>query len=98
MGRLLRGALGPVAAAFITFYFGYHALVGDSGAVSLLEIERNYAHTKLELERAVAVRKRLEMRTRQLVHEPADADLYEEYVRDILNVGRPGEIVVPLGD
>ena len=98
MGRLLRGALGPVAAAFITFYFGYHALVGDSGAVSLLEIERNYDRTKQELERVVAVRERLETRARQLAHEPADADLYEEYVRSILNVGRPDEIVIPFDD
>ena len=94
--RLLRLAVGPVAAACIAVYFGYHALVGERGALSLMEIERRITEVQAQHDVLREHRLRLELRAAQLKQEPADADLLDEYVRAVLHVGRPDEIVILL--
>ena len=94
--RLLRLAAGPVAAACIAVYFGYHALVGERGALSLMEIERRITEVQAQHDVLREHRLRLELRAAQLKQEPADADLLDEYVRAVLHVGRPHEIVILL--
>lgn len=94
--RLLRLAAGPVAAACIAVYFGYHALVGERGALSLMEIERRITEVQAQHDVLREHRLRLELRAAQLKQEPADADLLDEYVRAVLHVGRPDEIVILL--
>ncbi len=94
--RLLRLAVGPVAAACIAVYFGYHALVGERGALSLMEIERRITEVQAQHDVLKGHRRRLELRAGQLKQDPADADLLDEYVRALLHVGRPDEIVILL--
>ena len=94
--RLLRLAAGPVAAACIAVYFGYHALVGERGALSLMEIERRITEVQAQHDVLREHRQRLELRAAQLKQEPADADLLDEYVRSLLHVGRPDEIIILL--
>ncbi len=94
--RLLRLAAGPVAAACIAVYFGYHALVGERGALSLMEVERHITEVQAQHDVLREHRQRLELRAAQLKQEPADADLLDEYVRAVLHVGRPDEIVILL--
>ena len=94
--RLLRLAAGPVAAACVAVYFGYHTLVGERGALSLMDIERRITEVRAQHEVLETHRLRLELRAAQLKQDPADADLLDEYVRDLLHFGRPDEIVVLL--
>lgn len=94
--RLLKLAVGPVAAACVAVYFGYHALVGEHGALSLMEIERRITDVQARHDVLVQHRDRLELRAAQLKQDPADADLLDEYVRALLHVGRPDEIVILL--
>ena len=96
MQRLLRLAAGPAAAACVAVYFGYHALAGEHGALSLMEIERRITEVEARHEVLVQHRDRLERRAVQLKQDPADADLLDEYVRALLHVGRPDEIVILL--
>ena len=94
--RLLRLAVGPMAAACMAVYFGYHALVGERGALSLIETERSITEVQARHDVLSAHRQRLELRAVQLKQDPADADLLDEYVRALLHVGRPDEIVILL--
>ena len=96
MRRLLRLAVGPVAAACVAVYFGYHALVGERGALSLMEIEHRITEVEAQHDVLQEHRGRLELRAAQLKQDPADADLLDEYVRALLHVGRPDEIVILL--
>ncbi len=94
--RLLRLAVGPVTAACIAVYFGYHALVGERGAFSLVQVERRIAEVEARHEVLSKQRRQLERRAAQLRQDPADADLLDEYVRSVLHVGRPDEIIILL--
>ena len=96
MRRLLRLAVGPVAAACVAVYFGYHALVGERGALSLMEIEHRITEVEAQHDVLQEHRGRLELRAAQLKQDPADADLLDEYVRALLHVGRADEIVILL--
>ena len=96
MQRLLRLAVGPVGAACVAVYFGYHALVGERGAISLIETERRITEVQAQHDVLKEHRRRLELRAAQLKQDPADADLLDEYVRALLHVGRPDEIVILL--
>ncbi len=94
--RLLRLAVGPVAAACVAVYFGYHALVGERGALSMIETERRIAEVQAQHDVLSRHRRRLELHAAQLKQDPVDADLLDEYVRTLLHVGRPDEIVILL--
>ena len=94
--RLLKLAVGPVVAACVAVYFGYHALAGERGALSLMKIERRIAEVQVQYDVLREHRRRLELRASQLRQDPADADLLDEYVRALLHVGRPDEIVILL--
>ena len=95
--RLLKLAVGgPTAAACIAVYFGYHAIVGERGALSLLDIERHINEVQVQHDVLREHRLRLELRAAQLKQDPADADLLDEYVRALLHVGRTDEIVILL--
>ncbi len=94
--RLVKLAVGPVTAACVALYFGYHALVGEHGAISLLDMERRMDEASALHETLRERRQRLELRAAQLRRDPVDADLLDEYVRAMLHVGRPDEIVILL--
>jgi len=96
MRRMFGRAVGPVMAFCVAIYFGCHALFGERGLLSLERIEDRIAEVEARHEVLDQQRRQLERRAAQLRQDPADADLLDEYVRSVLHVGRPDEIVILL--
>lgn len=93
-----RQVTAPVIAAGLVGYFAYHAIEGDRGVRSWLQL-------RYELDQAAATeaalagqREQLARQVRLLRRDGLDTDLLDERAHLLLNYGREDEYVVFLGD
>lgn len=93
---LARGALLPAACICAMAYFGYHALQGNSGLLSLPHYRAQQQQLALTAASVAERREALEHRVALLARGGADPDLADELVRENLGLVRPDEVVVPL--
>lgn len=91
-----RVLIGPLIGICSIAYFGFHAVHGDRGLMTYWRLKQGIAETRPILEEARAERAKLERRVRLLRPESLDPDMLEERARYMLNLGRPGDIVILL--
>lgn len=89
-GRLVVPCL---AAAFLS-YFGFHAVNGELGLNSKLQLELQRERLTKRLASLVETRKELERRTALLQDGTIEKDMLDEQARALLDVARPDEIVI----
>ena len=75
-------------------YFGYHALQGENGVMTLLSLERSIASVQIELATAKTEEERLAHHVALLRPQSLDRDMLDEQVRLVLNLTHPDEIVI----
>jgi cell division protein FtsB len=92
----LRSYLPTAVLAFLIFYFGYQALTGDRGLLSLSRRNEILSERQAELARLQAERKDLELRARLLRDGSLSADLLEERSRSQLGLEDPRDYVIRL--
>ncbi|MSO75710.1 MAG: septum formation initiator family protein [Alphaproteobacteria bacterium] len=88
--------LGPLLGACIACYFGYHLLNGNRSMLALIQLDQEIALARDTLAEVHGERDALERRASLLRPEHLDADMLEEQARRLLNVGRPGDLIVVL--
>jgi len=86
--------LVPVLAAGFLSYFGYHALNGDLGLRSSMNLEQKHAQLEVKLAGLVKERKALEERAALLKDGTMEKDMLDQQARAGLEVARPDEIVI----
>ena len=85
-----------VFAACLVAYFAFHAMQGDRGVNSWLELKQELVQAEGTEARLLAERQELAHRVSLLRPDHLDPDLLEERARVILNYGRPDEYIVLL--
>ncbi len=91
--RLARPVALPLLATLAIGYFGYHAVQGDRGVLSWLQLKQEIAATGAELEAERAARLRLARRVALLKPEGLDRDMLDERARAVLGLAHADEVV-----
>jgi len=90
----LRPYLPVAVLAFLIFYFGFQAMTGDRGLLSLSQRNELLAEKRAELARIQAQRKDLEARARLMHDGSISRDLVEERARYLLGFSDPRDYVI----
>ncbi len=85
-----------VLAACLVAYFAFHAMQGDRGVNSWLELKQELAQARETEALLLAQRQELAHRVNLLRPDHLDPDLLEERARVILNYGHADEYIVLL--
>lgn len=92
--RSTRRMLPTLIGACAVIYFGYHALQGERGVMTLLSLERRLAQSQIELASVEFERKAIERSVELMRPTSLDRDMLEERARVVLNYARPDEVVI----
>ena len=90
----LRPYLPAAVLASLIFYFGFQALTGDRGLLSLSQRNELLAERKGELAHLQAQRRDLEARARLMRDDALSRDLVEERARYLLGFSDPRDYVI----
>lgn len=90
----LQNALVTLGAFALGLYFAFHAVQGDYGLFSRVQIEAEEQALQAELDQLQSELSVLRNKTMRLSDQFLDLDLLDERARDVLGVLRPEDIVV----
>ncbi len=90
----LRPYLLVAVLAFLIFYFGFQALTGDRGLLTLAQRNEQLAEKRAELAQIQAQRQDLEARARLMRDGAVSRDLVEERARYLLGFSDPRDYVI----
>jgi cell division protein FtsB len=93
----LRSYLPTAILAFLIFYFGFQALTGDRGLLSLNSRNETLEEKTAELAQLRAQREELQVRARLLRDDHLSADLLDERARSLLGFADPRDYVIRIG-
>ena len=93
---LMRVAMLPAICIALMAYFAFHAILGNSGLLSLPEYRAQQKELAQKAQFLAERRENLEHKVALLSNRGADPDLAEELIRENLGLVRPDEVVVPL--
>jgi cell division protein FtsB len=93
----LRSYVPITILAFLIFYFGFQALTGDRGLLSLNSRNETLAEKTAELTQLHAQREELEVRARLLRDDHLSRDLLDERARSLLGFADPRDYVIRTG-
>ncbi|HET6468480.1 MAG TPA: septum formation initiator family protein [Geminicoccaceae bacterium] len=83
-----------VVLLLLLVYFAYHTLRGPHGLFAAVELNREIATTRAELDGLIARRIALERQVERLRPETLDLDLLDERVRATLGLIHEDEVIV----
>ncbi len=92
--RRLRHAIWPAVGVCAVCYFAYHLVNGDRGLIAWRALQNQVSVARAELAEAREAREGMERRTLLLHPQSIDPDMLDEWARQVLNYGRPEEIVI----
>lgn len=95
-GSGLNMVLPALFGIAIFLYASYHAVSGDRGLFTFLQLSRKAEQTYLELDNLQKQRMALEKKVSLLREESLDLDLLDEQARRILGYAHPDETVYPV--
>jgi cell division protein FtsB len=93
----LRSYVPTAILAALIFYFGFQALTGDRGLLSINARAETLESKRAELAQLTAERDELEVRARLLRDEHLSADLLDERARSLLGFADPKDYVIRTG-
>ena len=84
---------GPLAIACTVAYFGYHAIQGERGLVTWLQLSYQAEQTRVALALSRAEERQLAHRVALLRRDNLDPDMLDERARAVLNLASADEVV-----
>ena len=93
----LRSYIPTTILAFLIFYFGFQALTGDRGLLSINLRNETLESKTAELAQLRAEREELQVRARLLRDNHLSADLLDERARSLLGFADPRDYVIRTG-
>ncbi len=94
MFALIRPYLPGAVLALLIFYFGFQAMTGDRGLLSLSERNELLAQRRSELAQLQVKGRELESRARLMRDGAVSRDLVEERARYLLGFSDPRDYVI----
>lgn len=91
--RRLVNIAKPLFWLFAMFYFCYHLVSGDKGALAMIQLQQRIESSEIELARVSQERHLLEDKVSRLSANNLDLDLLDEQARRILGYAQKDEIV-----
>jgi cell division protein FtsB len=85
---------GPLVVACMVSYIGFHAIQGERGLLTWLQLSYQIEQTRAALVMSRAEEQQLTHRVSLLRRDNLDLDMLDERVRAVLNQARPGELVM----
>ena len=92
--RRLRYVVAPLIGALLVGYFGYHAVQGNRGLLTYLQVTQEIRQAELTRDLIRSERVLIERRVQLLRPDAMDRDMLEERSRQMLNLGHKDEVVV----
>jgi cell division protein FtsB len=89
-----RSYLPTAVLAGLIFYFGFQALTGDRGLLTISQRHATLAEKTTELARLDVERRDLELRAHLLRDQSLSADLLDERSRSLLGFADPRDYVI----
>ena len=89
-----RSVAAPLMVAVVIAYFGFHAIQGERGVLTWLQLNYQIERTQAALATSRAEESRLERRVALLRRDALDPDMLDERARALLNLAAPGDIVI----
>jgi len=91
----LNEAVLPGFFMLLIAYFGYHAIQGEWGLISYLQVNQKIAQLEIVAEQTSARREALEHRVTLISHiDGIDPDLLDEQARYMLGFSHPEDLVI----
>ncbi len=90
----VRPLAGPLMVAVVLAYFSFHAIQGERGILTWLQLSHQIERTQQALAASRAEESRLGKRVALLRRDNLDPDMLDERARMVLNLARPGELVI----
>jgi cell division protein FtsB len=91
---MMQGLMLPAACTGLVCYFGWHALYGDYGLLTIVRFEERISLRQAELQSIRADQERLQRRVALMRPGQLDADMLDELARVSLGYSRPDEITI----
>ncbi len=91
-----RHVILPLLFAVVFGYLGYHIMHGDRGVFAYLHLKTEIARAEGAVAETDVTRQTWEHRVALLRNPTLDPDMLDERARNLLNVVRPDEIVIPI--
>ena len=95
--RRARQIAPQVLFACIAGYFAYHAVQGERGLLSYVQLQQQLEQATVVHEDLDARRAEMERKVQLLRRDSLDLDMVEERAREVLNYTREDEVVVMTG-
>jgi len=92
--RVAQGLMLPAVCAGLIAYFGWHALYGEYGLLTIARFDERLAFRHSELMTLAAERERLEHRVALMRSDRLDGDMLDELARVSLGYSEPDEITI----
>jgi len=92
--RRLRYVVAPLIGALLVGYFGYHAVQGNRGLLTYLQLTQEIRKAELTRDLIRSERQLIERRVQLLRPDAMDRDMLEERSRQMLNLGHKDEVIV----
>ncbi len=89
-----RSFAGPLTVACAIGYLGYHAIQGDRGLLTWLQLSYQVEKARATLAVSRAEEMRLARRVALLRADGLDPDILDERARAVLNLAHPDDLVV----
>lgn len=86
--------VGPLMVAGILAYFGFHAIQGERGILTWLQLSIQIESTQSALSASRAEESRLERRVALMRSDNLDPDMLDERARVVINLADPNDIVI----
>ena len=92
--KRVRYLIAPLLGSLALVYLGYTGVQGDGGLLAWIQRGQDVAEARQHLEVESARRDALAHRVALLRPESLDLDLLDERTRAVLNLVKPGEIIL----
>lgn len=92
--KRLRHVIAPTIGACVFGYFVYHAVQGERGVLSWLQLSQQLTESRATLAQLTEERMTIEHRVNLMGASGLDADLLEEQARTMLSVVDPADRLI----
>ncbi len=89
-----RDIAAPLLATCLVVYIGFHAIQGERGLVTWLQLSQQIEQTRTALALSRGDERKLAHRVALMRGDGLDPDLLDERARDVLNLAHPDDLVI----
>ncbi len=92
--RRARYLIAPLLGSIALVYLGYYVVQGDRGLLAWIQRGQDVELAIMRLNKEAIYRDKLNNREKLLRDSSLDLDLLEERARAVLNMAKPGELII----